>query len=380
VKGYRYELWCIARAAGIRYCVVYCDVDEAGCREWNKERSDRGEASYVDGVFEDLVRRFERPERRNRWDSPLFELYPSRDGIEKSPLVILEAVTYLTKAVDSKTQDVRVLQPSIATQSARFSEANSLYELDRATQEVINAVVEQQGLGGAISRVTLGNELPPIEICRPVGLPELRRLRRTFVKLMGQASLSGPPLPTDADNAKRRFVDYLERRVWRAITLENCGYSLGLSFCPAQVKCTLCDLHIKGYRYELWCIARAAGIRYCVVYCDVDEAGCREWNKERSDRGEASYEEGVFEDLVRRFERPKRRNRWDSPLFELYPSRDGIEKSSMRPVGLPELRRLRRTFVKLMGQASLSGPPLPTDADNAKRRFLEYLNREFGGQ
>ena len=209
VKGYRYELWCIARAAGIRYCVVYCDVDEAGCREWNKERSNRGEASYVDGVFEDLVRRFERPERRNRWDSPLFELYPSRDGIEKSSLVILEAVTYLTKTVDSKTQVARVLQPSIATQSARFSEANSLYELDRATQEVINAVVEQQGLGGAISRVTLGNELPPIEICRPVGLPELRRLRRTFVKLMGQASLSGPPLPTDADSAKRRFVDYL---------------------------------------------------------------------------------------------------------------------------------------------------------------------------
>ncbi|CAN6902158.1 unnamed protein product [Brassica oleracea] len=209
IKGYRYELWCIARAAGIRYCVVYCDVDEAGCREWNKERSNRGEASYVDGVFEDLVRRFERPERRNRWDSPLFELYPSRDGIEKSSLVILEAVTYLTKTVDSKTQVVRVLQPSIATQSARFSEANSLYELDRATQEVINAVVEQQGLGGAISRVTLGNELPPIEICRPVGLPELRRLRRTFVKLMGQASLSGPPLPTGADSAKRRFVDYL---------------------------------------------------------------------------------------------------------------------------------------------------------------------------
>ncbi|KAF2588719.1 hypothetical protein F2Q70_00040063, partial [Brassica cretica] len=307
VKGYRYELWCIARAAGIRYCVVYCDVDEAGCREWNKERSDRGEASYVDGVFEDLVRRFERPERRNRWDSPLFELYPSRDGIEKSPLVILEAVTYLTKAVDSKTQDVRVLQPSIATQSARFSEANSLYELDRATQEVINAVVEQQGLGGAISRVTLGNELPPIEICRPVGLPELRRLRRTFVKLMGQASLSGPPLATDADNAKRRFVDYLERRVWRAITLENCGYSLGLSFCPAQVKCTLCDLQVT-----------------------------------------------LGNEL---------------PLIEI-----------CRPVGLPELRRLRRTFVKLMGQASLSGPPLPTDADSAKRRFLEYLNREFGGQ
>ena len=48
-----------------------------------------------------------------------------------------------------------------------------------------------------------------------------------------------------------------------------------------------------------------------------------------------------------------------------------------RSVGLPELRSLRRTFIKLSGQASLSGPPPPTDADSAKRMFIEYLNREL---
>lgn len=36
---------------------------------------------------------------------------------------------------------------------------------------------------------------------------------------------------------------------------------------------------IKGHRrYELWCLARAARIRYCVVHCDVDEQSCRTWN------------------------------------------------------------------------------------------------------
>lgn len=30
------------------------------------------------GRFEDLARRFEKPDRRNRWDSPLFELFPSK--------------------------------------------------------------------------------------------------------------------------------------------------------------------------------------------------------------------------------------------------------------------------------------------------------------
>lgn len=213
IKGYRYELWCLARAAGIRYCVVFCDTEENSCREWNNRRAEQGESSYDNKIFDDLARRLERPDRRNRWDSPLFELFPSRDGIEQTSPVISEAVSYLTRKVDSKTKDIRVLQPTIATQNARSAEANTLYEMDRATQEVLNAIVEaqSQGLGG--SRISLGQHLPTINIQRPVGLPELRSLRRTFIKLTGQYSLSGPPPPSDSDSAKRMFVDYLNREI-----------------------------------------------------------------------------------------------------------------------------------------------------------------------
>ncbi|CAI9096480.1 OLC1v1032641C1 [Oldenlandia corymbosa var. corymbosa] len=215
IKGYRYELWCLARAAGIRYCVLFCDADEACCRKWNEERREKQEPSYNDDIFEDLVRRFETPERRNRWDSPLFELWPAREGIEKSSGAIVDAVTYLTKKVDSKTRDVKILQPTIATQTNRSSEANSLYEMDKATQEVINVVIEAQSkaLGGPINNLSLGPQLPSISISQPVGLPELRRLRRTFLKLTGQSSLSGRPPPADADSAKRMFADYLNREL-----------------------------------------------------------------------------------------------------------------------------------------------------------------------
>ncbi|XP_024933717.3 protein KTI12 homolog [Ziziphus jujuba] len=215
IKGYRYELWCLARAAGIRYCVLFCDVEETHCRKWNEERREKGEAAYADNIFDDLLRRFERPDRRNRWDSPLFEIFPQRDGIEKSSTAISDAVSYLTKKVDSKSRDVKILQPTIATQSVRFSEANSLYELDRATQEVMNALVEaqSQALGGPLNGVSLGQGLPILNLSRSVGLPELRRLRRTFIKLTGQTSLSGPPPPSDAESAKRMFVDYLNREL-----------------------------------------------------------------------------------------------------------------------------------------------------------------------
>lgn len=215
IKGYRYELWCLARAAGIRYCVLFCDVEEACCRKWNQNRIEREEPSYNDKIFEDLVRRFEKPDQRNRWDSPLFELWPSRDGIEKSSTGISDAISYLTKKVDSKSRDVKILQPTIATQNTRVSEANSLYEMDKATQEVINVIVEAQSraLGGPINGVSLGPELPTINISRSVGLPELRRLRRTFIKLTSQTSLSGRPPPSDADSAKRMFADYLNREL-----------------------------------------------------------------------------------------------------------------------------------------------------------------------
>lgn len=213
IKGYRYELWCLARAAGIRHCVLFCDVEESQCRIWNQERRENNEASYDDHIFEDLVRRFETPDRRNRWDSPLFELYPFLDGINNNSPVILELVDYITKRVDSKTKDVKILQPTIATQSARFSEANSLYEMDKATQEVTSAIVAAQSLamGAPAGGVSVGPDLPVVNVSRPVGLPELRRLRKTFIKLTGQSSLSGPPPPSDADSAKRMFIDYLNR-------------------------------------------------------------------------------------------------------------------------------------------------------------------------
>ncbi|KAG6492474.1 hypothetical protein ZIOFF_047437 [Zingiber officinale] len=182
IKGYRYELWCLARAAGIRYCViedaltidlqVFCDTADDTCRQWNRIREEMGESSYETKIFEDLVQRFEKPERRNRWDSPLFELFPSKDGISQSSSVIVDAVSHLTKKIDSKTRDVKVLQPTIATQTikcsglflARATDANSLYEMDKATQEVINIIVEaqSQGLAGSSNRISMGHTLPAI--------------------------------------------------------------------------------------------------------------------------------------------------------------------------------------------------------------------------
>ena len=39
--------------------------------------------------------------------------------------------------------------------------------------------------------------------------------------------------------------------------------------------------YIKGYRYQLWCEAKAAGTRCCVVHVATREGECKAWNEER---------------------------------------------------------------------------------------------------
>jgi hypothetical protein len=38
-QGYRYELWCLARAAGVKYCMVHVDTPVEQCSQWNVGRA-----------------------------------------------------------------------------------------------------------------------------------------------------------------------------------------------------------------------------------------------------------------------------------------------------------------------------------------------------
>jgi tRNA uridine 5-carbamoylmethylation protein Kti12 len=53
--------------------------------------------------------------------------------------------------------------------------------------------------------------------------------------------------------------------------------------------------YIKGYRYQLWCEAKAEGTRCCVIHVAAREDECKRWNKERlrqrGDLAEAEEEE-----------------------------------------------------------------------------------------
>ena len=73
--------------------------------------------------------------------------------------------------------------------------------------------------------------------------------------------------------------------------------------------------YIKGFRYELFCLARNSCTTIAVVFCDTDVeiAGklCSEGNYENP------FPEVLFEDYASRMERPNPAQRWDKPLFQL---------------------------------------------------------------
>lgn len=77
IKGFRYELFCISKAAGSSHCVVWCLNDAVTVKAWNQERRLRTpntDTYYSDELLEALILRYEPPDNRNRWDKPLYRM------------------------------------------------------------------------------------------------------------------------------------------------------------------------------------------------------------------------------------------------------------------------------------------------------------------
>ena len=105
--------------------------------------------------------------------------------------------------------------------------------------------------------------------------------------------------------------------------------------------------YIKGYRYELYCISKAAGERHGVIWVmgskadgerragvSNSDALARQRNKNRMQKvvdaenvwviGGDYYEDHIIDELVARFEPPDEKNRWENPLYK-------VDVSSMLP-------------------------------------------------
>lgn len=221
IKGWRYQLYCEAKAVRTPSCVVHVGtavdqaraINEARLKRREQLKNEEGDEKDVDGVahrpdadeepyepstWENLVYRYEEPNGMARWDSPLFTVLwddesPPSDAIWDA----------MIGSADGKTKVV--VRPNQATVLKPSSGEDYLYELDRATQEVLGKISEwtkdHSGEGGG--EVVLGDALMvELPANRTVGLPALQRLRRQFISLNRQNAVS-------AARIKESFVGYL---------------------------------------------------------------------------------------------------------------------------------------------------------------------------
>ncbi|KAF1962213.1 RNA polymerase II elongator complex subunit [Byssothecium circinans] len=200
IKGFRYQLYCEAKAVQTPSCVVKVHIGTPAekCREINTRllADKQNDGGYEEEDFENLIFRYEEPNGMTRWDSPLFTVL---DEDETPPFdQIWEALV----GSDGKAKFVR---PNQATVLKPATEQNYLYELDKTTSDILAQITTYQkdhpGEGGG--EVIIPEVSKPISLpANPMTLPQLQRIRRQFITLNRQHNFS-------KSRIKEVFVGYL---------------------------------------------------------------------------------------------------------------------------------------------------------------------------
>ena len=192
IKGYRYELYCTSKHLRTPHCVLLCETPVDTAKLWNSTRMPA--QAYSPQLFDALVMRFEAPDSRNRWDFPLFVVYPE-DTLPNQE--ICDALFHR-----------KAPPPNQSTQSQPLSETNFLHKLDCLTQAVVKKVMEAQHGGGIPGGgVIVSGSKEGVELSRPVTMGELRRLRKQFISYTKLHPV------TDHSKITSLFVQYLNRTI-----------------------------------------------------------------------------------------------------------------------------------------------------------------------
>ncbi|KAG1739440.1 chromatin associated protein KTI12 [Suillus paluster] len=216
IKGFRYQLYCKAREAGVRVATVYVLATPDQCRKWNDERIDG--KRYKPETLDALIQRFEEPSSMVRWDAPLFTIAWD----DTSPP--------LERISDAVTTGI-VKPPNVGTQITPKAPTDALRTLEHTTNALVSALMTAQAagpLGGAIV-LTLdavepnsnagadGSSVLRIRLTLPhraLTLSELQRLKRQFVAARRKAVTLGSTekgrVEWGEEGVGRAFAEFLE--------------------------------------------------------------------------------------------------------------------------------------------------------------------------
>lgn len=240
IKGFRYELYCLARAAHTPLCLVYC-VQPGGRSprpRANRAEEQRGRNvsvswrprpekgtkprpagceeprvvfSEVNGGTRDDVPRDVEPKETSISDSPAplapkSEISAGHESGAFYPPELLEALIQRFEAPDSRNRwdqplftvvgleeslpvveiqaalfENRAPPPHQSTQSQPLASGSFLHQLDQVTNQVLAGLLEAQKNAVPGDLLTLPGTTEHLRFTRPLTMAELSRLRRQFI-------------------------------------------------------------------------------------------------------------------------------------------------------------------------------------------------------
>ncbi len=198
IKGFRYELFCIAREHQTPHCTVYLDTSSEDCMKWNQEHP-----IYKEQTLKELFMRMEIPDETRRWDKPLFVIKnpPTEDSTPISQIFNSIAQHLLSQ------QDKMV--PHQATLPQQLSHTNLLHELDQMTNQIIQILLQVKQTATPGDMIKISDLCPnekvkmPNQIQRTITIMKLKELKKGFIQL---AQMQPPQSQVEAI---KMFVAYL---------------------------------------------------------------------------------------------------------------------------------------------------------------------------
>ncbi|XP_030378786.1 protein KTI12 homolog [Scaptodrosophila lebanonensis] len=208
IKGYRYELFCLTKAARTTQCTLFCCLPMEQAWTFNTKRQDPDVVSesatedtlnlpnnsnvpYTREVFDALCMRYEEPSSNNRWDSPLVVLMPE-DSLDK-------------EAIYNALYETKPLPPNQSTQNPPLGATNYLFELDTIMQEIIKEILGAVKIG-AFGQLRIKGSTNTVKVTTTMNALQLNRLRQKFITSTCRASQT---TPTKLEHVPQLFVQFI---------------------------------------------------------------------------------------------------------------------------------------------------------------------------
>uniref|UniRef100_A0A7S0G5C6 Chromatin associated protein KTI12 n=1 Tax=Rhodosorus marinus TaxID=101924 RepID=A0A7S0G5C6_9RHOD len=202
IKGFRYELFCVAREAGTQLVLVFCNTTTEESALRNEAREQRGEDSYGIEILNGLHDRFEMPTQMNRWERPMF--IANNTGKDQDSFGI-----ELDEVIQSIFDQKRALRPNQATSKPEVANTDAIQILDRAMNGVEKSLTEKLPYAEEGDQLVVPPARKRLLLMRTPTTAEIRRHRRAYLKLANLHPPTGRTLEQVADE----FVEHLNEQL-----------------------------------------------------------------------------------------------------------------------------------------------------------------------